>query len=183
MRRKSVSEHKLSGTYRPDRHDRKTPAFTPGATCPRYLSKVAKDEWNRVAPLLEEQGILVNIDQSLLASYCQTFAHWRASEDDIAKNGLVILVESQTRTGRTSKPVQNPAVRNSLQFLKAMTTIAVKFGINPLDRPRIELPPEEPEGESGKLTMRLRPMSEGQRAAMAAEQARLIKSLNGKQSK
>ena len=40
-----------------------------------------------------------------------------------------------------------------------------------------------PEGESGKLTMRLRPMSEGQRAAMAAEQARLIKSLNGKQSK
>ena len=74
MRRKPVSEHKLSGTYRPDRHDRKLPTFTPGAACPKYLSRVAKAEWMRVAPLLEESGILVMIDQSLLASYCTMFA-------------------------------------------------------------------------------------------------------------
>lgn len=146
-RKKSIEEHKLAGTYRADRHDKATLVFAPGATAPRYLSKVAKAEWKRVAPLLEQAGILQAIDQTLLASYCQMFAHYRASEDDIAKNGLVILVTSQTRTGSTSKPTQNPAVRNSIQFHRAMVATAVKFGINPLDRPRIEVPPD-PDGKS-----------------------------------
>jgi P27 family predicted phage terminase small subunit len=142
-RRKSIEDHKLSGTYRADRHNKTTLAFPSGATAPRYLSKAAKAEWKRVAPLLEEAGILQAIDQTLLASYCQMFAHYRASEDDIAKNGLVIIVTSQTRTGSTSKPVQNPAVRNSIQFHRAMVGTAVKFGINPLDRPRITVPPND----------------------------------------
>jgi P27 family predicted phage terminase small subunit len=142
MRRKSKEEKQQQGTYRADR-DRKTPKFSPGAVCPKYLTKTAKAEWNRVAPLLEEAGILRDIDASLLASYCQMFAHWRSSEDAIAKNGLVVTVSSQTRTGRTDKPVQNPAVRNSIQFHKAMMATAVKLGISPLDRPRIEVPPDE----------------------------------------
>ena|ERR1022692_4558494 len=147
MKRKSLQEHKIQGTYRPERHGLNVRTSLTGAltsiTAPKFLSKVARQEWNRVCPLLAEQGILADIDQSLLASYCQMYAHWRSSEDDIAKNGLVITVESQTRTGRTSKPVQNPAVRNSIQFHRSMVQTAVKFGINPLDRPRIEIPSDD----------------------------------------
>ncbi len=146
MRRKTAEQKLREGTYRADR-DRKIPQFSTRAACPKYLSKHAKAEWKRVAPLLEDAGILREIDASLLASYCQMFAHWRTSEDDIAKNGLVITVSSQTRTGRTDKPVQNPAVRNSIQFHKAMVATAVKFGINPLDRPRIEVPPTDEHDE------------------------------------
>jgi len=98
--------------------------------------------------MLNDSGILKAIDQSLLASYCQMFAHWRSSEDDIAANGLILTVESSTRTGRTAKPIQNPAVRNSIQFHKAMMQTAVKFGINPLDRPRIDTTsPDESDAE------------------------------------
>jgi P27 family predicted phage terminase small subunit len=150
-RRKPIAELKMHGAYREDRHGKKTLRFTPGATAPKYLSKVARQEWNRVAPLLEEQGVLQNIDQSLLASYCQMYGHWRASEDDIAKNGLVIMVSSQTRTGRTDKPIPNPAVTNSIRFHRAMVAMAVKFGINPLDRPRIEVPKEEEEEDDTDL--------------------------------
>ena len=154
-RRKSIAELRAHGTYRTDRHARRTLRFTPGATAPKYLSRVARQEWNRVAPLLEEQGVLQNIDQSLLASYCQMYGHWRASEDDISKNGLVITVSSQTRTGRTEKPVSNPAVANAIRFHRAMVATAVKFGINPLDRPRIEVPNDEDEDDGsidGDLT-------------------------------
>jgi P27 family predicted phage terminase small subunit len=97
--------------------------------------------------LLSQAGVLQQIDQSLLASYCTMYGHWRASEEDIQQNGLVITVTSTTRTGRTDKPVPNPAVSNSIRFHKAMMATAVKFGINPLDRPRIEIPPDEIEDE------------------------------------
>jgi P27 family predicted phage terminase small subunit len=140
VRKKSFAEHVAQGTYRHDRHNFTNPKYPSGAACPRYLKGNAKREWQRVAGLLEEQGVLKEIDQSLLASYCQMFAHWRASEADIAKNGLVLAVESTTRTGRTVKPIQNPAVRNSVTFHRAMMQTAVKFGINPLDRPRIAVP-------------------------------------------
>jgi len=142
MRRKTKEQKQTQGTFRADR-DRKSPQFALGAACPRYLSKAAKGEWRRVAPLLEAAGILQEIDASLLASYCQMFAHWRASEDDIAKNGLVIVVSSQTRTGRTDRPAANPAAKNSVMFHKAMVAMAIRFGISPLDRPRIEIPPDE----------------------------------------
>jgi P27 family predicted phage terminase small subunit len=148
-RKKPIAELKAHGTYREDRHAKKTLRFTPGATAPKYLSKVARQEWTRVQTLLEEKGVLQNIDQSLLASYCEMFANWRASQDDIAKNGLVITVSSQTRTGRTDKPVPNPAVTNAIRFNRAMAAIAVKFGLTPLDRQRIDVPKEEEEESEG----------------------------------
>jgi P27 family predicted phage terminase small subunit len=151
MRRKSREEKLAQGTYRADR-DRKSPQYAPGAACPSYLSKEARQEWKRVHPMLEQAGVLQAIDQSLLASYCQMFGHWKKSEEDIAKNGLVIMVSSQTRTGRTEKPVQNPAVRNSIQFHKAMMATATKFGINPLDRPRIV--PQDDDNDEQDLLQR-----------------------------
>ncbi len=146
MRPVSRERKQILGTYRADR-DRQTPLFPPGASCPNYLTGRARAEWKRVAPLLSQAGVLQQIDQSLLASYCTMYGHWRASEEDIQQNGLVITVTSTTRTGRTDKPVPNPAVSNSIRFHKAMMATAVKFGINPLDRPRIEIPPDEIEDE------------------------------------
>ncbi len=148
MRRKTTEVKKLNGTHRANR-DRKTPQFASGSiSCPKYLSKTARAEWNRVAPLLEEAGILQEIDASILASYCQMFGHWRSSEDDIARNGLVITVSSQTRTGKSEKPIQNPAVRNAIQFHKSMIQTAVKLGISLLDRQRIEVPPDPDEEDA-----------------------------------
>ena len=143
MRRKTREEKIAQGTYRPDR-DRTVPQFRAGATRPKFLTnRIARAEWNRVAPLLTEQGVLTEIDATLLASYCLLYAHWRESVESLARDGLVIIVSSQTRTGSTVKPVQNPALRNSLQLQKQMMATATKFGINPLDRPRIEVPPND----------------------------------------
>ena len=143
MRRKTREQKLLEGSYRPDR-DRATPRFAAtDVKCPSYLSKEAKAEWRRVAPLLDQAGILRPIDRSILSAYCEAWANWRASEDDISRNGLIITVTSQTRTGLTQKPMQNPAVRNSIQYGKMMMTLATKFGLDPLARPRIEVPPDD----------------------------------------
>ena len=53
-------------------------------------------------------------------------------------NGQTLTVTSTTRTGRTEKPIANPAVRNEVIYQAAMMKAAIKFGLNPLDRPRVE---------------------------------------------
>jgi len=65
---------------------------------------------------------------SLLASYCILYSLWCEAALDVEVNGQTLTVISTTRTGRREKPITNPAVRN------------VKFGLNPLDRPRVEAP-------------------------------------------
>lgn len=151
MKRKSSAEKRGMGTYRPDR-DRRALRFVAAVASnpPAYLkkNKLALAEWKAVAPFLEAEGILKVTDLSLLASYCILYARWRDAAADVEKNGQTITVTSTTRTGMTQKPVTNPAVRNEVVYQSAMMKAAVKFGLNPLDRPRVEASPfDEDEDE------------------------------------
>ena len=40
-------------------------------TAPHHLSKYAREEWNRIAPILEDMGLVSESDRSALAMYCQ----------------------------------------------------------------------------------------------------------------
>jgi P27 family predicted phage terminase small subunit len=147
MRSTSTATKKAQGTYRADRdRSRSLPVQAqPDMTPPKYLNRIAKAEWNRIYPLLLEQNTFRELDRSLVASYCQYFAHWIASEADLARNGLVINVTSQTRTGSTVKPIQNPSLRNSVAAHRQMLAVSSKFGISALDRSKVDIPTESNE--------------------------------------
>jgi P27 family predicted phage terminase small subunit len=146
VRRTSNESKALRGTLRADRM-RQAPDFAQGASCPRYLDKVAKTEWHRVAPELKEKGILTEVSQALLAAYCQSYALWRSALEDIAKDGAVLMVSSTTRTGQTITPKPNPAVKNALQFQRAMLDSARLFGLSPLHSGLVESNPIQPAPE------------------------------------
>jgi len=146
-RKKSIAEHELAGTLRPARHNKQTLTIAAGATTiadhpPTYLrkNKLALVEWKATAPYLEAEGILKQTDISLLASYCILYSRWRAATLDVETNGQILQVLSTTRTGKTEKPIANPACRNEVVYQAAMMRAATKFGLSPLDRPRIEVP-------------------------------------------
>lgn len=148
MRRKSVAEKKAKGTYRTGR-DKKTPQFVSadGLKAPTYVrqNRLAHAEWKAVAPFLEAEGILKQPDISLLASYCILYARWREAAQSVEEHGQVVTVTSVTRTGKTERPAINPSVRAEIVYQAAMMKAAVKFGLNPLDRPRVEASPFEKE--------------------------------------
>ena len=138
-KRKSTGFHRLAGSFRGDRHGNGGLQFPPATgTPPRWLSKIAKAEWKRVAPFLLEQGLLTETDTSVLAVYCNAFAGYLECSKKVEQEGHTVLVESQTRTGRTSKPIRNPAVTLMLDYQRAMLSAASKFGFSPYDRERIE---------------------------------------------
>jgi len=145
MKRKSADEKKALGTYRASR-DRKIPQFVSASDinkAPTYIrqNRFAHTEWKAVAPYLAAEGILKLPDVSLLASYCLLYSRWREAAADVEEKGQIITVTSTTRTGMTQKPVINPSVRAEVIYQAAMMKAAVKFGLNPLDRPRVEASP------------------------------------------
>lgn len=138
-RKKSTQFRQLAGSFRPDRHAKSGLQFPPATgTAPRWLSKVAKVEWRRVAPLLLEAGLLLETDTAILGAYCSAFAGYLDAKSLVEEQGQVITVESQTRTGRTSKPIRNPATNLMFDFQRAMLAAAAKLGFSPFDRERIE---------------------------------------------
>ncbi len=137
-KRKPASFHQLAGSFRADRHTKSGLQLPPATgTPPRWLSKVAKQEWKRVAPFLVEQGLLTETDISVLAVYCNAFAGYLECRALVEEQGQIITVESQTRTGKTAKPIRNPAVTLMLDYQRALLAAASKFGFSPFDRERI----------------------------------------------
>jgi P27 family predicted phage terminase small subunit len=154
MKKKPISAHIVQGTYRSDRHAQRSLQFAPGALCPKFLTKTARAEWNRVAPMLEQAGLLQESDTMTLAAYCTNYAGWREAMDTVKKQGMVITVNSLTRTGSTSKPIRNPAVALMHSFEKAMLASAAKFGLDPHSRSRIEMPAEQNDADDHRRSRR-----------------------------
>ena len=98
--------------------------------CPSWLDKEAKKEWRRLAPLMEQMGILAEVDMAAFAGYCQSYARWKQNEEFISKNGSLV----RTPSGYYQ---QVPQVSMAQQYLKQMGRFAEQFGLTPASRSRL----------------------------------------------
>lgn len=57
--------------------------------CPSWLEPEAKKEWRRMSKILQELGILTQIDASAFAGYCQAYARWKEAEEFLTKHGTI----------------------------------------------------------------------------------------------
>jgi P27 family predicted phage terminase small subunit len=150
MRRKSTNEKRLHGTLQPSREKKRLQFETANGVAikaPAYVkaNKLAHSEWKDVVPHLLAEGILKPTDISILASYCLLYSRWRQAALDVDTIGQTIVVTSSTRTGKTEKPAPNPSCRLEVIYQSAMMKAATKLGLNPLDRPRVEVSKEADE--------------------------------------
>ena len=58
--------------------------------CPDHLSDGAKAEWERMAKLLAQLGLLTAIDGVAFEAYCTLVARWREAEEALKKTGPVV---------------------------------------------------------------------------------------------
>ena len=106
-------------------------------SCPPELSKLARKEWKRILPMLEELRIVAQIDRSALAAYCQSFARWIEAEEKITETSLVI----KTKSGNV---IENPYYSIAKRERELMHKFLVEFGMTPAARSRINLPAPRP---------------------------------------
>lgn len=99
--------------------------------CPTWLEPEAKKEWRRMAKVLEELGILTDIDASAFAGYCQAYARWKEAEEFLSKHGTIF----KTPSGYIQ---QVPQVSIAQTYLKIMKEFCSEFGLTPSARSRIK---------------------------------------------
>ena len=101
-------------------------------TPPDYLSTKAKKLWKRLVKLLDDQGILSNVDLTSLSGYCSSWDHYVEAEKSLKENGLTIV------TGSGYVQVR-PEVSISRESLKLMKTFATEFGMTPNSRSKMAI--------------------------------------------
>ena len=99
-------------------------------SCPPNLPAAAKSEWRRVAPILEDQGLLSEVDRAALAAYCVLYARWTKALRKIEELGEVI-------TSAKGVLQTSPWVLLARSSEKEMRTYAGLFGMSPADRSRV----------------------------------------------
>jgi P27 family predicted phage terminase small subunit len=106
------------------RPDKKAPR------CPSWLEDEAKKEWKRMGKVLEQMGLLTDMDMAAFAGYCQAFARWKEAEEFLTQHGTIV----RTPNGYLQ---QVPQVSIAQTNLKIMLKFCEQFGLTPSARSRI----------------------------------------------
>lgn len=106
---------------------------------PDWLAGHARDLWEHLAPLLCKQHIVQATDIQNLEVYCAAYGQFRAAEDELARNGVVV-------TGAQGGPVKNPAATAKNEAVKQMATYGAMLGLDPSSRQRLLGPKKKGEG-------------------------------------
>jgi P27 family predicted phage terminase small subunit len=100
---------------------------------PDWLDDVARTEYQRVADVLTEAGVLSHGDYAHLVSYSQAWS-------DFVRLNKSIAVKGETIENRRGTPVLNPEVAARTDAHRRMIHSAQKLGLSVMDRDRLKLP-------------------------------------------
>jgi len=114
--------------------------------CPPELGPVARQEWDRVAPVLTASDRLDPLGRSLLAVYCVAYAAWLDATMTLQAYGSIMKSPN-------GHPIQSPAVSIVNQQADIMIRIALQFGFTPAARVRLPKASKEPSWLEGVHTM------------------------------
>jgi len=109
--------------------------------CPAWLHKDAKKEWKRIAPELEQLGLLTLVDMAAFAGYCESYAQWKEAIEFVHKHGTSYPVKDEEGRIKMIRPF--PQVAQANQALANIRSFASEFGFTPSARGRIEVTGQE----------------------------------------
>jgi P27 family predicted phage terminase small subunit len=124
---------------RPDRVNFYEPRPIGKPQKPDWLSPVAEEEWSRVAPILEQSGVLAAGDETMFAVYCESVARTRRL---IAQS----IDAPNVIPSRQDSWVKNPIFGQVRDAVSELDRLARQFGLTPSSRSgiRVEIAPAEP---------------------------------------
>ena len=147
--RRASEEHHRAGTFRADRHSRRTLADVVAegglgsvGPAPRWMAPEAKNLWRNLRPQLESQGILCSLDRPAFEVLCTTWANLRKVQAMVAEQGCFYT----TKRGVIR---EHPGVKLERRLAASFLSWAGDFGLTPMSRKRLGVSGavKEPSGE------------------------------------
>jgi P27 family predicted phage terminase small subunit len=97
---------------------------------PEWFGPIAVAAWQQVAPWLIEAKILTGTDLHNLEAFCMAYQRWREAQDDITKNGIIVMGAKQE--------IKNPACTVANETMRQMATFGSALGLDPAARARLK---------------------------------------------
>lgn len=124
--------------------------------CPPQLDATARRIWNSTVKKLNTLGLITELDEALMANYCQSYSYWLQLTKDVKKEGQfkdVPILDKETGEpvgyvdGKPiTETVKNPKVVEARLLLVHIRAVASEFGMSPSSRAKLSIePPEEDE--------------------------------------
>jgi len=100
---------------------------------PAVLNKLAKKEWQRLAPELSKMGLLTAFDVALFAGYCAAYSTWYEAQGELEKHGRIVRAANGT-------PIPSPWLAVANKANEQVVKMGSEMGLTPSARTRLELP-------------------------------------------
>lgn len=140
MRHKPTIIKKRQGTLRKCRTHPNEPIPKTGVpTAPAWLDDVAKLEWERAGQILEDQGLISELDVAAFSGYCTAVSDLIRCEQIIQQKGLLAKIGK--------RPLKHPAFEMKHTALKTIRSFLIEFGMSPSSRARVTANPKKIEVE------------------------------------
>ena len=98
---------------------------------PKWLGRLAKTEYRRVAALMQRASTCQKVDLAILAAYAHAYAEYWTLVQSIDGEG-------RTLTGPRGGLVVNPLCKERDSAFSRMKDAAAKLGFSPADRDRLK---------------------------------------------
>ena len=125
-------------------HLKTDPEATGGLASPTWLSGPARDEWDRVMPILTTRRILTDADLGSLENYCIAIGTVREMEAHLQAHGHVL-------TDIEGKLKRNPAVGIQSDAMTRARLLAAEMGLTPVSRSRPAIRDDEDDDDLADL--------------------------------
>lgn len=99
-------------------------------SCPDHLGTTARVEWERLALVLFDIGVLTMADRAALAAYCQCYGRWVEAEEKLQVSPLLL----KTPSGYVQ---QSPWLSVANKQLELMGRYMAELGLTPASRSRV----------------------------------------------
>jgi len=115
--------------------------------CPEHLDAVATAEWDRLATVLHEAGVLTTADRAVMAGYCTAWSMLVASTVAVQKYGSVLVHPT------SGAPGNSPYMNQLVSAMKEIRMFSGELGLSPASRAGVTAhPPEQPkEKDKGRF--------------------------------
>lgn len=113
-----------------------TQATTAHLDPPEWLTADAVVEWDRVVPVLNDLGVIRDVDLAVLSTYCQTWADYCECRRTLAVEGLTV-------DGKL-----HPLARYGDTLLKQLRPLIVELGFTPASKGKVQLPLDAVDSEA-----------------------------------
>lgn len=116
------------------------PAISLELRAPDWLPPAAREEWDRILPLVARRLDVAGIDLQALVSYCVACAEVQSATQTLEDEGRYFHTEKGDIRRHPAVMVQSAAMGRVRQYL-------LEFGLSPNARQRLPQKPDKPEAD------------------------------------